>query len=63
MPLDPPGLIGSVEIVSDTKPSARSCFKIESSSEFKGAEVSTLKQYSNVSLLPKKRWSILLLLS
>jgi hypothetical protein len=48
--------MGFVEILSDTNPSAKSCLKIESSSEFNGADVSTLKQYSKCSSLRKKKW-------
>jgi hypothetical protein len=54
--------MGFIDILSNIKPSAKSCLKIESSSEFKGAEVSMLKQYSNFSFLGKKKWYILLLL-
>jgi Tfp pilus assembly ATPase PilU len=50
--------MGFIDILSDIKPSAKSCLKIESSSEFSGVEVSTLKQYSSSSFLRKKKCSI-----
>jgi hypothetical protein len=49
-------------MLSDTKPSVKSCLKIESSLESNGADVSTLKQYSRVSVLGRKKWYIVLLL-
>jgi hypothetical protein len=45
-------------MLSDIKPSAKICFKIESSLEFNRADVSTLKQYSKCSSLRKKKWYI-----
>ncbi len=54
-------LAGWVDRLSDTKPSDRSCLRIESSSESSGAEVSTLKQYSSVSFLGRKKCNIGLL--
>jgi DNA polymerase I-like protein with 3'-5' exonuclease and polymerase domains len=50
-------------MLSDIKPLAKSCLKIESSSDFNGADVSTLKQYSSVSSLRKNKWYIPIILS